>query len=147
MLGKVAVGEKVVLASERSEVKVPAALFTPYTGEYALNPKITATITLEGEQLFTQLTGQPKFPMFAESPTKFFLKVVDAQMEFEKDAGGKITGLILYQNGRESKPPASNQMRRSFQPPRKNITIPITAIQPSAIGMDVNTPRTCMFMP
>jgi hypothetical protein len=30
----------------------------------------------------TQATGQPKFPMFGESQTKFFLTVVDAEVVF-----------------------------------------------------------------
>jgi hypothetical protein len=33
-------------------------------------------------RLFAQATGQEKFEIFAESETKFFLKVVDAQLEF-----------------------------------------------------------------
>jgi hypothetical protein len=42
---------------------------------------------------FIQATGQPKFPIFAESETEFFLKGVDAQITFAKDQ------LILHQNG------------------------------------------------
>lgn len=103
MLGKVALGYKVVLASERVEVSVPREALEPYVGEYQLNPKVTMTMTLDGDRLMTQLTGQPKFPVFAESPTKFFLKVVDAQLEFQKDADGKVVAAILYQNGRETK--------------------------------------------
>jgi hypothetical protein len=48
-----------------------------------------------------QATGQEKFEIFPESETKFFLKVVDAQIEFVKDASGKVTGLILYQGGQK----------------------------------------------
>jgi hypothetical protein len=61
------------------------------------------TITLDGEQLLTQLSGQQKIPVFAEADTKFFLKVVDAQLEFLKDANGKVTDVVLHQNGRETK--------------------------------------------
>jgi hypothetical protein len=56
---------------------------------------------LEGEQLMTQATNQPKFPIFPESETKFFLKVVDAQIEFVFDAKGEVTSLILHQGGRD----------------------------------------------
>jgi hypothetical protein len=44
-----------------------------------------------------QMPGQPKVPIFPESDTKFFLKVVDAQIEFVKDASGKINGAVLTQ--------------------------------------------------
>ena len=50
-----------------------------------------------------QATNQPKFPIFAESPTKFFLKVVDAQIEFVKNEKGDATAMILHQNGRDIK--------------------------------------------
>jgi len=59
-------------------------------------------ITVQGTQLMTQATGQPKFPLFAESPTKFFLKVVDAQVDFFKE-NGKVTYLVLHQNGHDTK--------------------------------------------
>jgi CubicO group peptidase (beta-lactamase class C family) len=103
MMGKLALGFKVVLPTERTEVKVPRETLALYVGEYTLNPKVTMTMTLDGHQLMTQLTGQGKIPVYAESPTKFFLKVVDAQLEFQKDADGKVVGAIMYQNGRETK--------------------------------------------
>jgi hypothetical protein len=62
-------------------------------------------MTVENGQLMTQATGQPKFPMFAESETKFFLKVVDAQVDFLKDDKGNVTGLTLHQAGREMNAP------------------------------------------
>lgn len=45
--------------------------------------------------------GQAKVPVFAERENFFFLKVVDAQLEFIKGADGKIEKLILYQNGQQ----------------------------------------------
>ena len=51
----------------------------------------------------TQATGQSKIPVFAESETRFFPRLVDAMIEFVKDADGKVTRLILRQGGRETK--------------------------------------------
>jgi hypothetical protein len=45
------------------------------------------------------VTGQPKVEIFAESETKFFLRVVDAQITFVKDEKGQVTHLVLNQNG------------------------------------------------
>jgi hypothetical protein len=61
------------------------------------------TVTREGDHLFTQATGQPKFEVFPESDKDFFLKVVDAQLTFETDSQGKATDLILHQNGMNQK--------------------------------------------
>lgn len=71
-----------------------------FVGEYVLAPKISMMITRDGDRIFGQLTGQPAFPLYAESATRFSLKIVDAQLEFEVDAAGNVTGLILAQNGR-----------------------------------------------
>jgi hypothetical protein len=48
-----------------------------------------------------QATNQPKFPLFAESETMFFLKLVDAQVEFFKDDKGNVTHLVLHQGGHD----------------------------------------------
>jgi hypothetical protein len=40
-------------------------------------------------------------PVFAESESKFFLRVTEAQISFTKDDSGAVTGLILHQGGRE----------------------------------------------
>ena len=44
-----------------------------------------------------QVTGQDKMEIYPESPTLFFLKDVDAQIEFVQDGGGTVTGLVLHQ--------------------------------------------------
>jgi hypothetical protein len=37
--------------------------------------------------------------LFAESEKEYFLKVVDAQITFEVDAGGAVNQLVLHQAG------------------------------------------------
>lgn len=85
----------------KSVISVDEAVLDQYTGEYELRPGFTLIFTREGNSLFTQATGQPRFEVFAESQTKFFLKVVDAQVEFIPDADGKFNKLILYQGGQK----------------------------------------------
>jgi len=53
------------------------------------------------DRFYTQLTGQPKLEVFAESERKFFLKVVDAQLAFDVDPQGATTEVTLHQNGRD----------------------------------------------
>lgn len=92
-------GEKVVLAEERKEVTVPAKILADYVGSYELAPGFIFVVTLEGDQLITQITGQP---IFAESETMFFPKVVDAEIEFFKNEKGQVTHLVLHQGGRDT---------------------------------------------
>ncbi|MBV9937317.1 MAG: DUF3471 domain-containing protein, partial [Acidobacteriaceae bacterium] len=94
-------GEKVVLPSERKQITLSPDVLASYVGTYELAPNVDLKIMLEGDHLETQLTGQPRFPIFAETSTLFFLKVVDAQLEFGKDTSGKVTQVTLHQNGRE----------------------------------------------
>lgn len=70
-----------------------------FVGVYALNtmPDFKVTVTLENGALFAQATGQGKAPVFPESETKVFFRIVDAQLEFTSDADGAITGLVLHQ--------------------------------------------------
>jgi hypothetical protein len=70
-----------------------------YVGEYQIAPNFTITITVGPNGLQAQPTGQGLFDLFAEKENLFFLKVVDAEVEFVKDANGVVTEMILHQNG------------------------------------------------
>ena len=102
-LAAVAHGETVVLASERKEVTVAPAILANYVGTYEASPTFAFVMTLEGGQLMTQATGQGKLPLFAESETKFFLKAVDAEVDFVKNDKGEVTGMVLHQGGQDIK--------------------------------------------
>jgi hypothetical protein len=85
----------------RTTIKVSESVLALYVGEYELQPGFILAVTKEGDRLFTQATGQSKFEVFAETETKFFLKVVEASIEFVKDDTGKFSKLILNQGGRK----------------------------------------------
>jgi CubicO group peptidase (beta-lactamase class C family) len=87
----------------RTEVKVDPSILARYAGTYKLAPNFRLTFTLEGDQLMAQATGEPKLPVFPESQTKFFLKVVDAEIEFFTDDKGQASYLILHQGGQDQK--------------------------------------------
>ena len=86
---------------ERTEVAVAVEILETYIGEYELSPEFSIVVTLENDALFVQATGQPRFPVFAESETKFFLRAVEAQISFTRDDSGVVTGMILHQGGRD----------------------------------------------
>lgn len=78
---------------KHTEVAVDSLVLARYVGEYELTPAFHIVVTREAAQLFVQATGQPRFAIFAESDSTFFLKVVDAEITFRAD------GLVLHQNG------------------------------------------------
>lgn len=89
------------IPAAKKEIQVDTAILKQYVGEYQLAPTFIITVSLEGHQLKAQATGQPQFDLFAEKENLFFLKVVDAKVEFVKDTNGVVTEMILYQNGQE----------------------------------------------
>lgn len=101
-LASLARGEALALPSERKEVTLAPQVLSQYVGTYEF-PQMGRKmwIRLEGDRLSTQLSGQSRVPIFAESESKFFLKVVDAQIEFGKDKKGAY--LLLHQGGRDQK--------------------------------------------
>lgn len=69
------------LPAERGAVAVDKAALERLVGNYA-HQGMRMTVALDGDKLTTQLAGQPAFEIFAETATTFFLKVVEATLEF-----------------------------------------------------------------
>jgi len=93
------------LGEVRTTVEVAPEVLRRYVGEYELTPALIFDVQLEGERLTVALTGQTRLPVYAESETKFFYNVVDAQITFEVDEEGVATALVLHQNGRDQRAP------------------------------------------
>jgi CubicO group peptidase (beta-lactamase class C family) len=90
------------LKTIRKPVTLSADILQAYPGNYQISiPSIT--VTLKDGQLYGQMTGQPAFELYAESKDHFFLTVVDAQIEFTRNASGEVIGLILHQGGNDVK--------------------------------------------
>jgi CubicO group peptidase (beta-lactamase class C family) len=82
------------------DTTVDPKVLDSYAGDYELTPNLVLSITSDNGKLMAQATGQSKVELCASSETEFFLKVIDAQVTFVKDQQGKVTHLILHQNGR-----------------------------------------------
>ena len=76
--------------------------FGKYVGKYSLAPSVEITVTLRDSTLMVQITGQPSLPIYCESETRFFYKLVDAWIEFKINADGDVEGLTLFQLGQET---------------------------------------------
>lgn len=100
VLSAIVFGEDYKLPQEAKTVS--PEILQKYVGEYQLAPTFLIKVTLEEGNLMVEPSGQGKTQIFAESETKFFLRTVDAQITFNKDAGGKITSLTLHQGGRDT---------------------------------------------
>ena len=79
-------------------------MLNDYIGRFTL-PGAMFDVTLANGQLAVQLIGQPSFPVYPIAKDKFFYKVVDAQIDFERDPSGVVIALVLHQNGRDMRAP------------------------------------------
>jgi serine-type D-Ala-D-Ala carboxypeptidase/endopeptidase len=84
-----------------AEHTVDVQTLDTYVGSYEVSANFILTVTREDNQLFVRGTGQPKGAIYPKSAGEFFSKIVDAQFTFQTDAQGKVTALVLHQNGRD----------------------------------------------
>ncbi|HKD08470.1 MAG TPA: serine hydrolase [Bryobacteraceae bacterium] len=96
-----------------TEIHVDPKLLDNYTGRYQVTPNLILEITREGGRFFAQgfaqlphnrpgdLTGLPKFELFAEGEKNFFTRVSDSQIAFETGPDGRATSLVLRKAGRD----------------------------------------------
>ena len=88
----------VVPPALRTVVEVDPAIYDDYVGRYELAENLVFTVTRQGDGLYVQITGQPRFEVFPESETKYFYRVVDAQITFGRGEDGAVDSLVLHQN-------------------------------------------------
>ncbi len=82
-------------------ITIDTTILRQYVGVYQVSPTFSIAITLDGGRLYGQATGQGKFELFAEKKDHFFLKVVQAEVEFVRGADDHVEKLILHQNGQD----------------------------------------------
>ncbi len=82
-----------------SAFALPSEHLSEYEGEYALSPTFAIRVIRNGDTLFAQATGQEPVHLWASAPDHFYLRAVDAHLEFQRDAAGHITALVLDQGG------------------------------------------------
>ena len=85
----------------RNRLRSILGLLASYAGIYVMAPQFSLTVTFEAGKLMVQATGQQKIRVFAESETKFYYKVVDAQIRFVPAEDGRVNKLVLHQGGRD----------------------------------------------
>ncbi len=91
-LDAIAHGQPFKMPRERKFTTVPAATLEQYGGRYKLPWGLVLIVTHDGDQLFGRAEQEKKpTEWMAESATKFYVPVADIEIDFEKDAVGKVT--------------------------------------------------------
>jgi CubicO group peptidase (beta-lactamase class C family) len=91
------------LMQKHGIINLPAEVLKKYAGQYNFDKDHHVYVTLENNQL--QLAapqgGLPKSPLFANDETIFYLKIINARIEFVKDSSGNVIELISHFNGKD----------------------------------------------
>ncbi|HTE29529.1 MAG TPA: serine hydrolase [Chryseolinea sp.] len=87
----------------KKAIQVDSKDLAEFVGVYESDPEHSATITLENGQLQFEASGGgvPKSPLFSKSENNFFLKIIDADIEFVRDKDRKVTELIVTFQGQK----------------------------------------------
>jgi ketosteroid isomerase-like protein len=85
--------------TERIAINLDSKSYDAYIGQYEIAPDVVLDITKEDEKLMSQTTGQPKMELLPESEIEFFIKGFTAQFVFVRDGTGRVTKLIINQEG------------------------------------------------
>lgn len=79
-------------------VQIDPALLQTYAGTYDMGP-FKLSFTVENGKIFGQPGGASKEELFAKGKDQFFLKTVDARVEFVRN-NNEVTGVKLFQGNR-----------------------------------------------
>ncbi len=102
--GSESVGKEVnkPMPEARKEVTLSNKVLRLYAGKYELAPNFIVEVTVDGNQIFAQATGQGQLELFAEDETNFFAKAAPIKVKMNKSTSGKVESFTLYQGGQET---------------------------------------------
>src|SRR5438105_12281604 len=105
---------------QQQEIKIDPKTFDQFVGQYALNdnPDVVYSFYREGDKFFMRPSHQKGTEIFPGSETKFFLKVVDFDFTFIRDAQNKVTGLVWHQGNDQ------RSMNKIYDQPLSDKTVP-----------------------
>jgi CubicO group peptidase (beta-lactamase class C family) len=105
-LAAIAFGEKYELPSEHKGIKVEPGTYDAYVGRYSKDgdPQDAFAVVRDGSKLMMQIPpGHTVFEIFPESPVQFFAKGREYYLTFVKSDEGKVTHVLIRNDGEESR--------------------------------------------
>jgi hypothetical protein len=91
------------LRQGKPEFMLASALLDSYCGAYEVNKNLQADVVRGPDGTLLIKFGGTQFPLFAESPTKFFAKTTDVQVEFQFAGQDKALVLSVGEGGMKSR--------------------------------------------
>lgn len=96
--------DRFVNRSLRKEESIPIATLQAYAGQYKFMNRVV-TVLVKNDHLVLEFPGDPYYWLFAASESRFFARTLGAEFEFYKDAAGRITEMVVFQDDQQIKCP------------------------------------------
>ncbi len=77
----------------------PSSVLKEITGRYDMGQGVLLAVTLEGERVFMEISGRPRFEILPRSDRTFTVKSGEAEATFVRNAMGQVGKVILKQAG------------------------------------------------
>jgi len=84
--------------ADRREAAVPPEVLRQYIGEYKFGTR-TISISFSDDRLWVRLPDFPEKPLFASSPSRFFVRTTETEFEFARDASTNALELVIHNAG------------------------------------------------
>lgn len=94
-------GAENLILPDPTPIVVARETLAAYVGKYEYTPGSVDTVTLEGERLYVQPTGEPKVQIFPEDSQTFFAKGQPWRLIFRRNDKGAVTSLVFRDAGQE----------------------------------------------
>lgn len=106
------------------EIQLTEEQLREYEGVYTIDDKNTRVITFANGRLFSQRTGGGRLAVTPRARDQFFFKESFTTMDFERGPDGKVTAMVMTQNGKTERAP-----RTADKAPER----PVIAIAPEKL--------------
>jgi len=100
-IGKIILDDIYLSSSAHKIITLPGGIIEDYVGTYIQPNGRVMRIIKEDHAIRMSGDGLPTFVLYPETETKFFLKDIDAQLEFIRDENHKVIKLVTYENGKK----------------------------------------------
>jgi acetyl esterase/lipase len=84
--------------ADRREIVVARETLGRYAGDYKFGDR-TIAISFADDRLWLRLPDTPEKPLFASSPTRFFVRTTETEFEFARDTATNSPELVIYNAG------------------------------------------------
>ena len=85
--------------SDEARISVDPALFDGYAGKYDGGNNLIIVVTKEGDKMYMQGPGLPKYQLIPASATEYFTEEIKARFTFKQDDSGKTNELSVNFDG------------------------------------------------